>query len=187
MRKLAVLMMAGALSGCALLPKLHVGAGVSAVIPEDSDTFETTIQGDVCVRVTAAMLQVEGSLGVKTYDYTVAEGGTVIEEGELDQMPVALVVKYAVGAGPLAVVMGGGLVWNVNDEDDIQSLTVESSLGYRAVVGVSVGLPMDFLLSIEGQYDFNEADIEAGVGSVIAGEEVDTSGFVARVALLYNF
>ena len=184
MRKLAVLMMAGVLSGCALLPKLHVGAGVAAVIPEDTDTFETTIQGDVCVRVTAAMLQVEGSVGVKTYDYKVdTNGDTILEEGELDQMPVAIVVKYAVGAGPLAIVMGGGLVWNVNDEDDIENLTVEDSLGYRVVVGVSVGLPMDFVLSIEGQYDFNEADIEGA----ILGDEVDTSGFVARVALLYNF
>lgn len=187
MRKLAVLMMAGALSGCAILPKLHVGAGVSAVIPEDSDTFETTIQGDVCVRVTAAMLQVEGSVGVKTYEYTVEEGGTVLEEGELDQIPVALVVKYAVGAGPLAVVIGGGLVWNVNDEDDIQSLTVEDSLGYKVVLGVNLRLPMDFALSIEGQYDFNDADIEAAIGSIFEGKEVDTSGFVARVALLYNF
>ncbi|MHC4507200.1 MAG: hypothetical protein ACYTFI_28315, partial [Planctomycetota bacterium] len=138
----------------------------------------------VCVRVSAAMLQVEGSLGVKTYDYSVdTDGDTIVEEGELDQMPVALVVKYAVGAGGFAVVMGGGLVWNVNDEDDIENLTVDDSLGYRAVVGVNVVLPMDFALSIEAQYDFNEADIEGA----ILGEEVDTSGLVARVAVLYNF
>lgn len=180
MRRLAALLMVGVFSGCAMLPKLHVGVGLSAVVP-DEDALETTIQGDVCAKVTVAMLQVEASVGMRTYDYTV-DTGTIVE-GELEQMPVAIVAKYAVGAGAAVFLVGGGLVWNVNDTEEIQTLTVDDSLGYKAVIGVDINLPKGFGLNVEAQYDFNEADLEG----VLAGEDVDTSGLIARMAILYHF
>lgn len=181
MRKLAALALAAGLTGCISLPKLHVGAGVSAVLPDES-ALENTFQVDMFARVNVAMVQVEGSVGWKEYDYAEDTG---FEEGTLESIPIAVTVRYVSGAALFRYFVGGGLLWNVTSYDEItgSALSADNAIGYRALAGVDIKVVEDFRMSVEVQYDFDEAGIE----STILGETVDTSGLTARLAVAYNF
>ena len=174
MRKLAALALAAGLTGCISLPKLHVGAGVSAVLPDES-ALENTFQVDMFARVDVAMVQVEGSVGWKEYDYAEDTG---FEEGTLESIPIAVAALFR-------YFVGGGLLWNVTSYDEItgSALSADNAIGYRALAGVDIKVVEDFRMSVEVQYDFDEAGIE----STILGETVDTSGLTARLAVAYNF
>jgi hypothetical protein len=185
MRKLLMVCLAAGLVGCASLPKLHVGVGASAVIPEES-TLENTYMLDGFVRIDVASMQVEVSAGWKTYDYSYdADGDGVFEDtGELEQIPVAATLRWITGPAVARLIVGGGVVWNVSDINEIAEIKdTDDAIGYRAVLGVDLRIIQDLRLSIEGIYDFNESDIESTLG----GSTVDSSGIIGRVALAYNF
>ncbi len=182
MRKLVILCLAAGMLGCASLPKLHVGVGVSAVIPEVS-TLENTYMLDGFVRVDALAFQAEVSVGYKKYDYD-PDGAGGAQEGELTQVPVAATLRYMAGPGLIRLIVGGGLVWNINDIDEIATINgIDDAVGYRAVLGIDIKVIDDVRISIEGIYDFSESDIDMG----FAGDTVDTSGVIGRVAIAYNF
>jgi outer membrane protein W len=127
---------------------------------------------------------------MRTYEYT--EAGGLADGAELEQMPVTLVVKYAIGAGRIALVIGGGLVWSVNDEDEVRSLTVDDSLGYKVAVGLNIGLIQSLALSVEAQYEVSEADVMVAVDpwdplSPQIETTLETDATIIRVAILYNF
>jgi hypothetical protein len=181
MRKLVVLCLAAGMIGCVSLPKLHVGVGASAVIPEES-TLENTYMLDGFVRVDALALQAEVSVGYKKYDYD--PDGAGAQEGELTQIPVAATLRYMAGPGLIRLIVGGGLVWNINDIDEIATINgIDDAVGYRGILGIDIKVIDDVRISIEAIYDFNEADIDAVAG----GSTVDTSGVIGRVAIAYNF
>lgn len=185
MRKLVILCLAAGMLGCVSLPKLHVGIGASAVIPDES-TLENTYMVDGFVRVEAMSVQAELSVGWKTYDYSYDSNGdgSLDENGELEQIPVAATVRWMTGPAMARLIVGGGLVWSLSDVSEIANIQgTEDAIGYRAIVGVDIKVIQDLRISIEGIYDFNEADIESTLG----GESVDTSGITARVAIAYNF
>ena len=82
------------------------------------------------------------------------------------------------------LIIGGGLVWSLNDISEIADIQgTDDAVGYRAIVGVDLKIIQDFRLSIEGIYDFTEADIESTLG----GEAIDSSGITGRLAIAYNF
>ncbi|MHC5054878.1 MAG: hypothetical protein ACYTKD_09195 [Planctomycetota bacterium] len=185
MRKLVVLCLAAGMLGCGSLPKLHVGVGASAVIPDES-TLENTYMVDLFTRVDVASFQAELAVGWKTYDYSYdSDGnGSLDESGELEQIPVAATLRWVTGPGMARLIVGGGLVWSVNDINEIADIQgTEDAVGYRAVLGVDIKVIQDLRISIEGIYDFNEADIDSTLG----GESVDTSGATGRLAIAYNF
>ena len=177
MRKLVIACLAAGMMGCVSLPKLNVGVGMSAVLPEES-TLENTYMLDGFVRVDVATVQAELSVGWKTYDYT--EEGT-LDEGELEQIPVAATVRWVTGPAMARVIVGGGLVWNISDISEIASITgTEDAVGYRAILGLDIKVIQDFRVSIEGIYDFTEIDLGGG-------GTLDSSGITARLAIAYNF
>jgi len=180
MRKLvAVCLAAVMMTGCVSLPKLNVGIGVSAVIPEES-TLDNTYMVDGFVRLDVATIQAELDVGWKTYDYD--EDGDGFTEGELTQIPVAATIRWVTGPAIARLIVGGGLVWNISDLDELGAITVEDAVGYRAILGVDFKIIQDFRIAIEGIYDFSEADLSGG-----STPTVDSSSIMARVAIAYNF
>jgi len=180
MRKLMVVCLAAVMmAGCVSLPKLNVGVGVSAVIPEEA-TLDNTYMVDAFVRLDVATIQAELDVGWKTYDYD--EDGDGLTEGELTQTPVAATLRWVTGPAIARLIVGGGLVWNIADVNDIGSITVDDAVGYRAVLGVDFKIIQDFRIAIEGIYDFSEADISGGTVPT-----VDSSSIIGRVSIAYNF
>ena len=182
MRKLAVAALVTVLgcAGCGLLPTLHLGAGVSAVMPEETDTLENTYMLDVFVKVEVSMLQLEGSIGYKQYAYTEAAGA---EEETLNEVPVAATARFVIGGPSLVrILLGGGLVWNIHDVGEIGSpgseLDVENALCYRALVGVDLKLISSFKLGLEVSYDLSNPT---------AASEFDSDGAMYRLTLGYHF
>jgi hypothetical protein len=178
MRKLAVAALVTVLgcAGCGLLPTLHLGAGVSAVVPEETDTLENTYMLDVFLKVEVSMLQLEGSIGYKQYAYTEAAGR---EEETLNEIPVAATARFVIGGPSLVrILLGGGLVWNVHDASEIGSLDVENALCYRALVGVDLKLISSFKLGLEVSYDLSNPT---------GASEFDSDGAMYRLTLGYHF
>ena len=180
MRKLATVVMFAALgaTGCSLLPTLNVGLGAGAFWPEDTENLDITATADVFVKVEAAMLQVEGSVGWKQYHYTEATG--TVEE-DLVQVPVAATVRYVMGPGLFRVLLGGGLVWNINDLDEIGTIDVNDPLCYRLLAGVDVQIMSGFKLGLEASYDLASAE------DLLSGNELNTDGAMARLTIGYHF
>jgi hypothetical protein len=178
MKKLLPVLAIVGLVGCISMPKLNVGAGLSGVMPE-SESLDGTYQGDVFVRIDVAMLQVEASLGMREYVYT--DSGT--DEYDLTVMPLAVVVKYGIGPSAAKLLIGAGMVWNINDVSEAAStVDIDDALGYRLSVGGYLMLPLEFGLTAEVMYDFTEADLE---GAITNG--VDMNALMVRVALSYQF
>ncbi|MBN1810175.1 MAG: hypothetical protein JW909_14010 [Planctomycetes bacterium] len=164
------------------LLRLHVGAGVSAVWPEDNsldNTYMIDIMGQLDL---IGGLVVEASLGYKTYDYY----DTVLtDNGELTVKPLYATALYSKGAGPAKFYVGGGLQWEINDFDEISGLTTDDNVGFHGVVGVNLSSGR-FSLQVEARYTFTditidytnpmEPDIE------ISGDELN-----ARIKFLMNF
>ena len=179
MRKMVAMVALTALAGCGFMPKLNIGAAASAVIPEDG-SLDNTYLIDVFARIDVSSVQVEASVGYSQYDYNDGVG----TESDLTIIPVALVAKYSIGTSAANVVLGGGLVWNVTDINEIGAgtTTVDNAAFYRIVAGANLKLPAGFGLTTEAMFDFTKDDL----GSVATGN-IDTSGLKARVAFSYNF
>jgi len=180
MRRILPLVLVLGLGGCIELPKLNVGAGISAVVPNES-TLENTYQVDLFARIDVAMLQVEAMVGWRSYEYT-PEG---LSDGEeLTVIPIAVTARYVIGATAAKLVMGGGLVWNVNDLSEAMTTVqnVDSALGYRLLVGANIVLPAGFNLGVEAIYDISKAALDSGTL-----DELDMSGLIGRVTLAYHF
>jgi hypothetical protein len=162
-----------------LAPTLHLGVGVSAVIPTE-EVLENTFQVDLLLRLDVWMLQAEASVGWKEYTYQ-PEGS--LEEGELTVKPFSICARYKGGADPLHFVAGGGIVWNLNDIEDITAIQgVDDSVGYKILAGVLYCHRASINLGFEAQYDFSKSDLEGGLIP-----EVDTSGITGRFTLTYHF
>ena len=181
MRRMAAVALLAALgaTGCSLLPTLHVGGGVSAVIPEETETLDITAMLDGFVKIEAAMLQVEASVGWKQYHYT-DETGAV--EEDLVQVPVAATVRYVMGPGLFRVLLGGGLVWNINDLDELGTVDVNDPLSYRLVAGVDVQIVKSFKMGLEASYD-----IGSDVDLLSTGNEFNSDGAMVRLTAGYHF
>jgi len=179
MRKLAIACLALGMMGCVSLPKLNVGIGVSAVIPEES-TLDNTYMVDGFVRVDVATIQAEFDVGWKVYDYD--EDGDGLTEGELEQYPVAATIRWVTGPAIARLIVGGGLVWNIADLDDLGAIDVDSAIGYRVILGVDFKIIQDFRLALEAIYDISEADLSGGTFPT-----VDSTGVIGRLSIAYNF
>jgi len=179
-RTLPLLALLG-LVGCISMPKLHIGAGLSGVMPEDTDNLDGTYQLDFMVRVDVAMLQAEVSVGQKSYDY---QADAVSSTETLEVMPLAAVIKYGIGASAAKLVIGAGIVQNINDLDDASGAVsnVEDALGYRITAGGQIGLPMGLGLVVELMYDFTEADVDDA-----ATDDVNMNELKVRLAATYQF
>ena len=181
MRKLAVvaLLVVVAGTGCSLLPTLHIGAGVSAVMPEDTENLDTTAMVDLFVKLEASMLQIDMSVGYKQYHYE-EESGPV--EEDFTQIPVAATVRYVISGGMARVLLGGGLVFMVNDVDEIGTMDVNDPLCYRLVAGVDLAIVSSFKLGLELSYD-----IDSDVDLLGGDNEFNADGTMARVTMSYHF
>lgn len=184
MRKVtAGLLAAVLLSGCGgMLPTLHLGAGISAPLP-DEPTLTNTYQIDLFGRVDlASSFQLCASLGYVTYDYSDAGLG---ESATLTTMPFLVSARYITRVGPLGVHAGGGAGWYVNSLSEMTGgLTgVEDAFGYHAVAGMDFRFKDKFDLTVEVQYDFGGLTELLGGG----GDPLDLSALIGRIAFAYHF
>jgi hypothetical protein len=180
MAVVALLAVVGA-SGCAsLLPTLNVGGAVSAVMPEE-DALSVPFMVDGFVKVEVWMLQVEGSVGWKQYTYYEDEGAVEIDE-TFNQMPVAATARFVLGPGLIRFLFGGGLVWNINDIEQIGDIDVEDPVSYRLLIGTDLKLVSSFRLGLEVSYDLSSDYDPFG-----SSNELDADGLMGRVTIGYHF
>ncbi len=177
---LVVMLLGGfAGTGCSLLPTLNVGLGVSAVIPEDTDKLDITAMVDVFAKIDVLQLQIEGSVGYKQYQYTEAAGADPVA---LDQIPVSVTARYVISGGMVRILLGGGLLWNINDFDDFGGLKVEDPLCYRLIVGADLALVSSLKLGLEVSFDIaSDADLLA------TGNDFNSDGLLVRLTMGYHF
>lgn len=182
MRKVtAGLLAAVLLSGCGgILPTLHLGAGLSAPLP-DEPTLTNTYQIDLFTRVdVAASFQLCASLGYVTYDYDDGLG----DSATLTTMPFLISARYITRIGPLGVHAGGGAGFYINSLSEITGgLTgVEDAFGYHGVAGIDFRFKDKFDLTVEVQYDFG------GLTELLGGgDPLDMSALIGRIAFAYHF
>ena len=181
MRRLAVvalLAVVGATGCTSLLPTLNVGGAVSVVMPEE-DALAETFMVDAFVKVEVSMLQVEGSVGWKQYHYDEVSGPV---EETFTQIPVAATARFVMGPGLIRFLFGGGLVWNINDIEQIGTIDVEDPVSYRLLIGADLKLVSSFRLGAEVSYDLS-SDYDL-FGS---NNELDSDGLMGRVTIGYHF
>jgi hypothetical protein len=188
MKKVVIGVLLVGLAGCVELPSLHVGMGMSGVLPTDSENLDGTYQLDGVVRVDVMGLQVEGTLGWRNYEYSDSDWDA---GDELAIKPFALVVKYGIGPGAAKFLFGGGLVWNITDESEISGAVndLNSASNYRLEVGAHIALVPKFDLTVELLLDFTDETLQETLVDLVGGgtDTVDTSGVLLRVASTYNF
>jgi hypothetical protein len=166
-------------TGCSLLPTLNVGMGVATVMPDDDKVANIPVTADVFVKIDVLQLEIEGSVGFRKYVYS--EDGFVNEE-TLNQYPVAATVRYVISGGMARILLGGGLLWSINDLGSIGSIDVKDPLSYRVLAGVDLALVSTFKLGLELSYDIDSAG-----GFLSPTNQFNTDGFMARVTMGYHF
>jgi len=186
----AMIVAAGVLAGgcTSLLPKLYVGVALAGLVPEDSETkMDIPLQGDVFARVDMAILEVEASYGIKTYQYEYSTGGGLTETGDLEAHPLALAAKLAIGPPQVHLLIGFGMVFDDFKSDDAQSLDSKDASTYRIIAGAEMKFS-DFSFVAEGMYDLVDDTLTIDPLDPAASDvDVNLSGLMARVAIAYNF
>lgn len=135
--------------------RLHIGAGISGVWPEDGDYINNTYMIDITGQLDLALgISAEVSLGWATYDYD--DGGY---QGEISMMPLFASAFYSIGAGNIKGYFGGGLQWEIADAGDISGLDVNDPLGFHAAAGVSLSQGR-FSVQAEARYTFSDIEVD---------------------------
>jgi opacity protein-like surface antigen len=97
------------------------------------------------------------------------------------KFPVDQITPYA-GAG------AGYYMFDVADEPEGVSITVDDKIGYFAVAGVELALSDNASLFGEAKYTWlDEVDVEAKAGGTTLKDKGDLSGFGANVGLLLKW
>lgn len=162
--------------------RLHVGAGVSGVWP-DEPALDNTYMLDIAGQVDIVMgLSVEVSVGWATFDYYDATLGSW---GELSNMPVFGSVLWSFGAGNMKAYLGGGVQWEVTELKQLSGASADNAVGGHAVGGASLTQGR-FSLQLEARYTWS--DITIDYSNPVNSDITLADGMLyARLKFLLNF